>query len=140
MTPKTFIKEVIGGFLYYARELDCTMPCAIGSLASQQATPTQKTIKKVKQFFEYAASNPDAVVTYKASSMVLAEHSDVSYLSETKACSRAGGHFLRSANEIHPSNNGAILTVSQIIKAVMTSTVEAELGALYINAHEAFSL
>ena len=34
-------------------------------------------------------------------------------------------------------NNKAILTVAQIIKAVMSSAAEAELGALFINAREA---
>jgi len=33
-------------------------------------------------------------------------------------------------------NNGAILTMSTIIKAVMSSAAEAELGALYLNAKE----
>ena len=36
-----------------------------------------------------------------------------------------------------PPNNGAVLNIAQIIKAVMTSAAEAELGALYINAREA---
>ena len=36
-----------------------------------------------------------------------------------------------------PANNGAILTVSQLIKAVMSSSAEAELGALFINYREA---
>ncbi len=36
-----------------------------------------------------------------------------------------------------PSNNGAILTILQIIKAVMSSATEAEIGALYINCKEA---
>ena len=34
-------------------------------------------------------------------------------------------------------NNGAVLNVSQIIKSVMTSAADAELGALYINACKA---
>ena len=34
-------------------------------------------------------------------------------------------------------NNGSILNVAQIIKAVMSSAAEAELGALFINAREA---
>jgi hypothetical protein len=34
-------------------------------------------------------------------------------------------------------NNGAVLTISQIIKAVMSSVVEAEIGALYIHCQEA---
>ena len=36
-----------------------------------------------------------------------------------------------------PSNNGAIITIYQIIKAVMSSDAEAELGALFINFQEA---
>ena len=42
-----------------------------------------------------------------------------------------------SNNDTIPSNNGAILTISQIIKAVMSSAAEAEIGALYINCKEA---
>jgi hypothetical protein len=66
--------------------------------------------------------------------MVLAIHSDASYLSEPKARSRAGGHFFLSKNGNNPPNNGAVLNVSKIIKVVMSSAAEAELGALFINA------
>jgi hypothetical protein len=59
--------------------------------------------------------------------MVLAGHSNASYISETNACSRAGGHFFMSNNNAIPSNNGAILMILQIIEVVMSSTVEAEI-------------
>ena len=36
-------------------------------------------------------------------------------------------------NEYIPAKNGAVINVSQIIKAVMSSPSEAELGALFIN-------
>ncbi len=36
-----------------------------------------------------------------------------------------------------PTNNGAVLTISLIICAVISSAAEAELGALYINSREA---
>lgn len=134
---KTMVQEVIGVFLYYARAVDCTMLPALGSLASQQATPTNKTMTLVKNFLDYATSNPDATITYRASDMVLAAHSDASYLSEAKARSRAGGHFFLSEDMPYPNNNGAIITISQIIKAVMSSAAEAELGALFINSQEA---
>eukprot|EP00804_Cyclotella_cryptica_P006175 CCRYP_015258-RB/>CCRYP_015258-RB protein AED:0.28 eAED:0.28 QI:0/0/0/1/1/1/3/0/731 len=135
-----FIKEVIGVFLYYARAVDCTMLAALGSLAAQQANPTQLTLSYVKHFLDYAASHPDAMVTFHASDMVLAVHSDASYLSETKARSRAGGHFFMSTKDVFPPNKGAVLTISQIIKVVMSSAAEAELGALYINARETIPL
>ncbi len=69
--------------------------------------------------------------------MILAVHSDAGYCNETKSRSRAGGHFFLSHNVDIPPNNGAILTVATIIKAVMSSAAEAELGAIFINAKEA---
>jgi hypothetical protein len=59
------------------------------------------------------------------------------YLSKSKVHSQAGGHFFVSQNTAKPPNNGAILTIAQIIKAVMFSAAEAEVGALYINCREA---
>ena len=72
--------------------------------------------------------------------MVLAAHSHASYLSETNACSCAGGHFFLSENNHYPTNNGAVLTIAQIIKPVMSSFAEAKLGALYINTCEIIPL
>jgi hypothetical protein len=69
--------------------------------------------------------------------MVLTVHSNASYLSETNAHSRTGGHFFMSNNNAIPSNNGAILAILQIIKVVMSSAAEAEIGALCINCREA---
>jgi len=113
------------------------MLAALGSIATQQATPTENTLKKIKQLLDYAATHPDAAVTYRASDMILAAHSDASYLSETKARSRAGGHFFLDSDIAYPNDNGAVLTIAQIIKTVMSSAAEAELGALYINCREA---
>jgi hypothetical protein len=75
-TDKTFVQEVVGMFLYYARCVDSTMLTALGSLAMQQANLTVNTMIKVRQFLDYAATHPDATVTYHASNMVLAGHSD----------------------------------------------------------------
>jgi hypothetical protein len=69
--------------------------------------------------------------------MILGVHSNASYLSEPKARSHEGGHFFLSDGTDEAPNNGAILNTSQIIKSVMSSAAEAELGALYINACEA---
>ena len=134
---KTYVQEVIGTFLYYGRCVDASMLPTLGTLATQQASPTENTMIKIKQFLDYAATHPDAIVTYNASDMVLAGHSDASYLSESNARSRAGGHFFMSSNVDVPPNNGAIHTISQIIKAVMSSAAEAEIGALFINCREA---
>ena len=136
-SDKKYVQEVIGTFLYYARCVDSTMTTALGSLATQQSSPTTNTMAKIKQFLDYAATHPDAIVTYHPSNMVLAAHSDASYLSEINARSRAGGHFFMSDDTPSPANNSAIHTTAQIIKAVMSSAAEAKIGALYINCREA---
>jgi len=137
---KTFIQQVLGVLLYYGRAVDATILVALSSIASMQAAPTELTMKLIKTLLDYVATNPDAILTYKKSNMVLTVHSDASYLSEPGARSRAGGHFFMSTDTDNPPNNGAVLNMSQIIKSVMSSAAEAELGALYINACEAVAI
>ena len=72
--------------------------------------------------------------------MILAVHSDASYLSKTKAWSHASRNFFLSENEPSPCNDGAVLTLAQIIKNGMSSTAKAEIAAQYMNAHEAIPL
>lgn len=132
-----FVQAVTGTLLYYSRAVDPTMLVALNAIATQQAAPTQRTMERVKQLLDYAASQEEAILTYRASDMILAIHSDAGYLNECKARSRAGGHFFLSSDVQNPQNNGAILTIAQIIDAVMSSAAEAELGALFINAKEA---
>ena len=131
------MQAVTGTLLYYGRAVDPMVLTALNAIAMQQASPTQATMSKIKQIMDFVASQEEAVLTYHASDMVLAVHSDAGYLNETKARSRAGGHFFLSSNVAYPPNNGAILNIAQIIDAVMSSAVEAELGALFINAREA---
>ena len=137
---KKFIQEVTGVFLYLARAVDGTMLTPLSALASEQSAPTITTMEKCLQFLDYAASQEDAILTYKASDMILAIHSDASYLSEPNARSRAGGHMFLAGKEDIPLNNGAILNISQTIKTVMSSAAEAELAALFINAKTAVSM
>ena len=94
-------------------------------------------MKKTRQFLDYVASQEEPVLTFSASNMILAGHSDASYLSEKEARSRAGGYWFLSNNSPHPPNNGAVLNISKVIKVVMSSAAEAELGGLFINAREA---
>ncbi len=114
-----YIQAVTGTLLYYSRAVDPTMLVALNSIATQQASPTQKTMEQVKQLLDYCASQEEAVLTYHASDMVLAIHSDAGYLNESKARSGAGGHFFLSSDVQNPPNNGAVLTIVQIINAVM---------------------
>jgi len=92
------------------------------------------TMTRLKQLLDYIASQDPAVITYRKSDMVYSIHSDAGYFNEANARSHAGGHHYLSNKQPFPPNNGAILTVSEIIQAVMSSAAEAELRALYVNA------
>ena len=134
---KLFIQQVTGTFLYYARAVDSTMLVALSAIAAQQADPTEDTMRKTLKFLDYVVSHPDAILTFSASNMVLNVHSDASYLTEPKARSRAGGHFYMSSDSTHSKDNGAVLNIAKIMKNVMTSAAEAEIGALYLNSRQA---
>ena len=134
---KRFIQRVAGKFLFYGRAVDSTVLTPISAIASQSANPTTETLERTRQLLDYLATQEEAVLTYNRSDMILAVHSDASYLCEPKARSRAGGHFFMSTNAEIPPNNGAILNIAHIIKHVMSSATEAELAALYIMAREA---
>ena len=82
-----------GTFLYYAIAVDIPLLLALSTTASEQANPTNTKIRKVKQFLNYAALYQYAIVMYHANEMILAWHSDVSYLSKPKARIRARGNF-----------------------------------------------
>jgi hypothetical protein len=113
------------------------MLTALSSIASAQAEPTEATMANVKHFLNYAATHQNAVLTYHTSDMVLVIHSNASYSSKQKACSRAGGHFFMSSDTTDLANNRAVLNIAQLIKAIMSLVAEAELGALHINARKA---
>jgi hypothetical protein len=125
-----YIQQVIGVLLYYGQAVDSTILVALSSLASAQADPTEYTMELIKWLLDYVATNPEAILTYKSSDMILAVHSDASYLSKANAHSRVGGHFFCSSNVSDSPNNGAVLNIFKILKAVMSSAAKAELGAL----------
>ena len=143
------LQEVVGTLLYYARAVDSTMLVALGTLASAQTKATAATNIAINHLLDYCATHPDATVRYTASDMCLHVHSDASYLSEADSRSRAGGYFFLSAappqqpppvTATPPPINGAVHVHSSIIRAVMSSAAEAEIGALFFNAKEATSL
>ena len=142
---KKQVQQVVGTFLYYALTVDLSMLVALGSLASQQNSPTEKTMSELTWFLDYCASHPDATIRYNASDMVLWTMSDASYLSEPNAKSRAGGMFFLSdrveeagkAPQKQPKPNGIVYCLAKILKNVMSSAMEAEVGAAYETAREA---
>jgi hypothetical protein len=94
-------------------------------------------MRQTLQLLDYLATQEGTVITYHISHMILAAHSDASYLSIPQACSHAGSHFFLSSDADIPPNNGAVLVIAYINKHVTASATEAEIAALYITACEA---
>jgi hypothetical protein len=74
-------------------------------IATEQANPTQETMKRVKQLLDYCATQEDAIITYNASKMMLEIHSNAGNCNKKNAHSQAGGHFFLSNDKKIPPNN-----------------------------------
>ena len=131
----TFIREVIGVFLYYSRAVDPTMLPTLSKLSLGQGIPTRALHDAVLHFLQYAATYPDAAITYRPSDMRIVIWSDASYLSESQARSRADNfhHLTANGDPITAPVNGAIDVISTIIPTVVSSAAEAELAGLFLN-------
>ena len=86
------------------------------------------------------ATNPDTVIRYRTSNMVLNVHSDASFNSLSRANSRSAGYFF--LGDIPQDNqpiklNGAVYILCPILKLIAASAAKAESGALFLNAQEA---
>lgn len=141
-----YLQQVIGSLLYYGRMIDSTILVALNTLASAQSQGTADTLDALTQLLNYCASHPDATICFHKSDMILHVTSDASYLSASGSRSRLGGYFFMSArigpnapnpSDIPPPFNAPVLVNSSIIKAIMSSAAEAELGGLFYNAKDA---
>ena len=134
--------------MYYGIAVDNTILVALSTITSEQSAAISNTEKKITQILNYLATNPDATIRYKRSDMVLWVHSDASYLSCPKARSLSGGmHFLsdkppspNNPADFEPTLNGIVYVVCKILRNIMVSSAEAELGALFLNCQEAIPI
>ena len=133
------MQQIVGSILYYARAVDMTVLMALSAIAVEQTKAMAKTMGRCIQLLDYLVSNLEAKVRYYTSDMIMNTHSDVSYLSEAKACSRACGHYfmgLMPKNREPIKINGAFYVNATILKFVVASAAEAELGALFHNCQD----
>ena len=113
-TQIKLLQQVCRTFLYYARVVDCTMLHALNNLSTRVTDGTQTTVKAVKHFLDYYATNSEATVLYQASDMILHNHSDAAYLVVTQARSRAGGYtFLGNKNNRQQIHSGPATVIVQ---------------------------
>jgi hypothetical protein len=132
------LQQLTGILLYYDRAADPTLIMPINVLAPEQSKATEVTADKVIKLLIYCNTHPETKIRRHASAMILHIHSDASYLSENGSKSRSGGFFYMGSGTKTDKNltNGAIMIISKVLKRVMSSAAEAEIGAVFINAKE----
>ena len=116
------------------------MARTLSSIGSKQAKATEKVKEECDHFLDYCHTHPDSRVRFLSSNMILALHSDGSFNSEPGSKSRAGGHFYLTDKGNYNLSNGAVLTLSKIIKYVMSSAGELEAASSYLNCKAALPL
>jgi hypothetical protein len=103
-------------------------------LAMEQTKATEKTQAATNQLLDYLVTHPDATIRYHASDMILHIHSDASYLSVSNARRRLGGLFCGDKSPQEDNLNGSILNVASVIKNMVASAAESEIGACFQNS------
>jgi hypothetical protein len=84
---------------------------------------------------DYLATHPDATTRYHSSDMILHIHSDTSYLSFSNTRSSLGGlFFCGNKSPKQDTLNVSILNIASVIKNVVASAAESEVGACFHNA------
>jgi hypothetical protein len=95
LTPTALkrVQDIVSTLLYYGRAVDPTLLTVLSSIATHQSNGTQAIATTCDQLLDYVATHPNASICYKACNMILAVHTDASYLSEPSGKSRASAHF-----------------------------------------------
>ncbi len=109
---------------------------ALSSIAVEQTKATERTMEKCTQLLDYLAGHADAKVRFHKSDMIMNIQLDALYLSKAKAQSRACGHFFLGwlpTDDAPIRLNGAFHVGTTMLRFVVASAAEAELGALYHN-------
>ena len=92
---------------------------------------------------KYLATNPYATIRFHASDIILNIHLDTSYLSYKSAKSRASGYFFLGSV---PKDGKTIIlnvenfTLCTILKFLVLSAAEANVGALFMNPKEGHTI
>jgi hypothetical protein len=116
-----------------------TLLMALSTIAKSQAKPTENTMARCIQLLDYLVTHADTKIRFYASDMIMNIHSDASYLSGSKARSRACSHFFMGWKPVDGKPiklNAVFYTNSIILKFVVASAAEAKLGALFHNCQD----
>ena len=95
---KTCLQEIIGSLLYFACCIYSTIFSNLGSSGTNIADGTERVAAMAAYLFNFCANNRNPKVRYYSRDMQLCGHTDASYLSVSKARSRAVAYFYLSTD------------------------------------------
>jgi hypothetical protein len=127
--------------LYYARAVDPTVLIPLNDIYTYQTRSTGKTQAAANPLLECLATFPDATIRYHKLDMILHIQSDASYLSVSNARIRLGDLFY-CGNKTQQADklNGSILNEASVIKKIVESAAESEVGECFQNAQSGVPL
>ena len=114
---------------------------ALNSLFTTQYKPTACTNHDTAQFLDNTATHSHTTIRYNRSDMVLHMHSDVSFLCEPNAKRRIGSFFFMINQSSDPTKphtqqsklNGVLHVECRLLRRIMASAAEAEIGGVFHN-------
>ena len=86
-------QSINGTFLYYASALYPTIIPAINNISSCQYVPTQNTLSKWNQVFDYASMHTNATIWCHASGMIIITDTYAAYIFLPTYRSCIAGHY-----------------------------------------------
>ena len=133
------VQSKVGTFIYYGRAVEPTLLVVLNEIYSDQAKPTQSTVKDLTRLLDFLATYPNVIIRYVAGTMQLKVESDASYLSVKDSRSRYAGHFyLQPLPNRYNSTaqNGPIHKECAVLKNVVCLTAEADCGGDFHNSQK----
>ena len=139
LTPAGILEaqQILGSALWYADAIESPILTACNDIGTEMADPRTSLDAKLDRLLGYLKAHPDSKLVYYGSDMVYHCSSDVSYLSVTKARSRAGGHGFFGMHNAPTFLNGPVAPFSKVLDVVVSSAAEGEYGAAYLCARDA---
>jgi hypothetical protein len=123
------IQKVTGSVLYYARAVYPTFLMPLHDIATEQTKDTEKTQAATNQLLYYLAPHTDATIRYHSS------YSQRCIVSFSFTCAQPSRwHVILWRKTPKEKNlNGSILNVASVIKHVVATAAESEVGACFQN-------
>ena len=114
---------------------------ALNSLFTTQSKPIACTNHDTTQFLDNTATHSHTTIRYNRSDMVLYLHSGVSFLCEPNAKRRIGSFFFMINQSSDPTKphtqqskfNGVLHVECRLLRRIMASAAEAEIGGVFHN-------